>query len=307
MKKSALSQAFITLAGLGSMLWGLGLTATGTAAAAPATDIWTPCTSADPMPAYAALVKGMHGTCVHTTAQVFQFDTVTGNTHMLIYITNEGAGLWDNLVWVTLASASLGKSIYQNNIVYLVGRLDGTYTYTTNLLGTNTVPAVDVTQIHLAANSTPKTTTPTTVKPKTVTPTTIAKPSGPAHVVGAFPGFGGNGAGGYVLYSNGLPEALDGAPFYGDARKTGLNNFVTMAQNGDGYWLVTASGQVFTYGGINGDCQGASISRPKTLVGQVIGTLFLSRKQQNNSDISAGFQMVTSAGDIYTYACVISF
>lgn len=302
MKTPALRNIMATLAATTNILLVLTVAVPNTAKAATPKDIWATCTSSDPIPAYAALVKGMHGTCVHTTAQVFQFDTVTGNTHMLVYITNEGSGIWDNLVWVTLAKASLGTSIYQNNVVYLVGRLDGTYTYTTNLMGTNTVPALDVTQIH-RASSPARTTAPTTAKPKSVTPTTLAKPTGPAHVVGAFPAFGGNGTGGYVLYSTGRLDALDGAPFYGDARKAGLDNFVTMAQTSDGYWLVTATGEVFTYGGINGDCQGDTVSRPTNLVGRVIGTLFLSAKQQNNGNIDAGFLLVTSAGDIYTYAC----
>ncbi len=306
MKKPALRNIMATLAATANILLVLTVAVPNTAEAATPTNIWAPCTSSEPIPPYAALVKGMHSTCVHTTAQVFQFDTNTGNTHMLIEITNQGAGFWTNLVWVTLAKASLGTSIYQKNIVYLVGRLNGTYSYTTSLGGTNTVPAVAVTQIHLAT-TTPKKTTPTTVKPKAVTPTTLAAPTGPAHVVGAFPAFGGNETGGYVLYSTGRLDALDGAPFYGDARKAGLDNFVTMADTSDGYWLITATGQVFTYGGISGDCQGDTISRPTNLVGPVIGTLFLSAKQQNNSNIDAGFLMVTSAGDIYTYACRSTF
>ena len=70
---------------------------------------------------------------------------------------------------LNLSSASLGSSIYENDIVYLVGRLDGTYTYTSTL-STNTVPVIDVTQLRLA-NAKPTTTT--TVKP-TTTPTTVA-------------------------------------------------------------------------------------------------------------------------------------
>ena len=39
-----------------------------------------------------------------------------------------------------------------------------------------------------------------------------------------------SGSGGYVLYSNGMLNAQLGAPFFGDARKSGLNNFSAMAQ-----------------------------------------------------------------------------
>jgi hypothetical protein len=71
-------------------------------------------------------VKGVYGTCVHYDAQVNQFDSITGSKAMLVAITNEGYGVWDDLVWVNLANASLGSSIYENDVVFLVGRLDGT-------------------------------------------------------------------------------------------------------------------------------------------------------------------------------------
>jgi hypothetical protein len=118
-------------------------------------------------------MKGQYGTCVHYDAQVYQFDTVTGNKNMLVAITNEGYGVWDDLVWLNLATPSLGASIYDNNIVYLVGRLEGTYSYTTTLGSTNTVPAIDVTQLRLAS-SRPKANGP---KPAILTFTAL-----PAHL-----------------------------------------------------------------------------------------------------------------------------
>ncbi len=36
---------------------------------------------------------------------------------MLVDITEEGDGFWDNDVWVTLNSVSLGSKIYRNEIV----------------------------------------------------------------------------------------------------------------------------------------------------------------------------------------------
>jgi hypothetical protein len=94
---------------------------------------------------------------------------------MLVAITNQGYGNWDDLVWVNLASASLGRTIYENDIVFLIGRLEGTYSYSNTNGGTSTVPVIDVTQMRLATSK-PKT-TPTTSKPKT-TPTT-SKPAPP--------------------------------------------------------------------------------------------------------------------------------
>ena len=58
-----------------------------------------------------------------------------------------------------------------------------------------------------------------------------------------------SGSGGYVLYSNGMLNAQKGAPFYGDARKSGQNNFATMAQSfWGGYWLINSAGKLFLYG-----------------------------------------------------------
>jgi len=68
---------------------------------------------------------------------------------MLVEITNEGDGVWDDEVWVHLASASLGRTVYENDIVLLVGRLAGTYTYDNTNGGTSTVPVIDVTQLRL--------------------------------------------------------------------------------------------------------------------------------------------------------------
>ena len=62
-------------------------------------------------------------------------------------------------------------------------------------------------------------------------------------------------------------------PFYGDARKSGLTNFAALAQTYNGYWLVTSTGKVYTYGSV---CQGDKISAPKKVVSPIIGTLYLS-------------------------------
>jgi hypothetical protein len=236
-------------------------------------------------------VKGVYNTCVRSDAQVFQFDTNTGNTSMLVYITNDGDGDWENLVWVNLANKSLGASIYENDIVYLVGRLDGTYNYDTSTGGNNTVPQIDVTQLRLAPATSPK-------KPVTP-PKTGPVPGG--HVVGAFPATAGASSnGGYILYSNGEINAVGGAPFYGDARHSGLTNFVAVAQDGDnaGYWLVTATGKVFTFGQV---CQGGDTVSEPAITGPIVGTMYLSITQEGQVD--TGFQMVNSAGTVYTYAC----
>jgi hypothetical protein len=124
-------------------------------------------------------------------------------------------------------------------------------------------------------------------------------------VVGAFPNtVGVTSAGGYVLYNNGKVNALNSAPFYGDARKGGLTNFAALAQTYNGYWLVTSTGKVYTYGPV---CQGDKILAPKKLVSPIIGTLNLSQAQMNNSNIDTGFQMVNAKGNVYSYFCLYSF
>lgn len=117
---------------------------------------------------------------------------------------------------------------------------------------------------------------------------------------------GSTSNGGYILYSNGKLIAYGGAPFYGDARTKGLNDFAAVAQDGsnNGYWLVTATGKVYTYGNI---CQGDNIKEPTTIVGPIIGTMFLTGAQQNNGNIDTGFLMVNNKGTVYPYFCEMSF
>ena len=124
-------------------------------------------------------------------------------------------------------------------------------------------------------------------------------------VVGAFPNtVGVTSAGGYVLYNNGKINALNSAPFYGDARKSGLTNFAALAQTYNGYWLVTSTGKVYTYGSV---CQGDKISAPKKVVSPIIGTLYLSQAQMKSSNVDTGFQMVNASGTVYSYLCSYNF
>ena len=128
----------------------------------------------------------------------------------------------------------------------------------------------------------------------------------PPQAVSAVPStVGGNAYGGYILYSNGRLVATGGAPFYGDAVRTGLHNFVALGQDdsSSGYWLVTATGKVYTYGNL---CQGDTIQAPK-IVGRIVGTMFLTTAQQNNFNIDAGFAMVSNTGRVYDYLCKIAF
>lgn len=137
-------------------------------------------------------------------------------------------------------------------------------------------------------------------------PALTASATPAAHVVAAVPNtIGDNSDGGYILYSDGVLAAYGGAPFYGDARAKGLNDFTAVGQAtaNSGYWLVTATGKVYTYGNI---CQGDTIQEPK-VAGPIVGTMFLTGAQQNNNNIDTGFLMVNSAGTVYLYACIQTF
>lgn len=125
-------------------------------------------------------------------------------------------------------------------------------------------------------------------------------------VVAAVPSTNGlSDYGGYVLYSDGVLKAMDGAPFYGDARHSGLKDFAAIAEDdsSSGYWLVTATGKVFTFGTV---CQGDNIQAPK-VTGRVVGTMFLSNAQQQSDNVDTGFAMVTSTGAVDDYLCLNAF
>ena len=104
------------------------------------------------------------------------------------------------------------------------------------------------------------------------------------------------GWGGYVLYSNGMLNAQKGAPFYGDARKSGQNNFATMAQSfWGGYWLINSAGKPFLYG--TGCLFGTAIG-PSKIVGPIIGTIGFGKNESGS-----GFYEVNSAGTLFRFVC----
>jgi hypothetical protein len=120
-------------------------------------------------------------------------------------------------------------------------------------------------------------------------------------VVGTNNGLSSNG--GYILMSNGAVNAIVGAPFYGDARHKGLNNFVALAQDGSdgGYWLVTTTGQSFPYGNVA--CQDGEVWTGPALAkvqGTVVGTV-------DAPELDSGYIEVTSTGHTYEYSCQFSF
>ena len=92
-------------------------------------------------------------------------------------------------------------------------------------------------------------------------------------------------------------NAQKGAPFYGDARKSGQNNFTTMAQSfWGGYWLINSAGKLFLYG--QGCLFGTAIG-PSKIVGPIIGTIGFGKNESGS-----GFYEVKSAGNLFRFTCM---
>jgi hypothetical protein len=144
-----------------------------------------------------------------------------------------------------------------------------------------------------ASTSRPATTTtkPTTTKPPATVPTIVA-------VVSA--NNGDSSDGGYILYSNRLVVPVGGAQFFGDARKSRLNDFVGLAQDGSdsGYWLVTRTGRAIAEGSV-GCTGGETWTGPGYLPAPIIGVV--------NAGVYQGYAAVTANGQTYTYSCQYSF
>ena len=87
-----------------------------------------------------------------------------------------------------------------------------------------------------------------------------------------------------------------GAPNYGSATASGLNNFVGMVDDirSNGYWLVTSTGRIFPFGSV---CQDQTLTGPRTLPGPVVGAVDLK------SQINEGFALVTATRATYAYEC----
>ncbi len=93
------------------------------------------------------------GTCITGQAQVFQFDSNTGPTSMLIDVTNDGYGFWSDAVELELPSAAVGEGIVENDVIEYWGTLSGTDTYQTTAGGTNTVPVIHAAYVDVVSGA----------------------------------------------------------------------------------------------------------------------------------------------------------
>jgi hypothetical protein len=91
------------------------------------------------------------GLCVTYQAEVFQYDTNTGPTEMLVDVTNDGYGLWTDVVELLLPQSAVSQNLIQNDVIQFWGTTTTPDTYQTESGGTNTVPAVAVKYVTLVS------------------------------------------------------------------------------------------------------------------------------------------------------------
>ena len=141
-----------------SVAWMMGETA-GTlkmylqrGTAAPPTPGGTATASCSDQMPYVQLVKdpdALRGKCITEKGQVFQYDTNTGLTSMLVSIVDLGYNTWTDNVLIRLPNAAMGNGIYENDIIQVWGPIGGSYTYTTTLGRTATVPVINAKHLKL--------------------------------------------------------------------------------------------------------------------------------------------------------------
>jgi hypothetical protein len=100
---------------------------------------------------YNQLVKdpaSLAGRIVTYRGQVFQYDSNTTTSHMIISVTDSGYGFWSDNIWVDVDPAA-AQNVFQKNIIQVWGTVVGPYTYTTTQNGSLTIPEVDVKYVQL--------------------------------------------------------------------------------------------------------------------------------------------------------------
>jgi hypothetical protein len=100
---------------------------------------------------YNQLVKdpgSLTGRVVTYKGQVFQYDSNTTTSHMIISVTDDGYGYWSDNLWVDVDPAA-AQNVFQKSVIQVWGTVVGAYTYTTTQNGKLTIPEVDVKYVQL--------------------------------------------------------------------------------------------------------------------------------------------------------------
>jgi hypothetical protein len=128
---------------LGHRLVSMVEQASATTTTSTTTTTTTPPCSGGPAIPYQQLVKdptALAGTCVTYKAKVFQFDTATGLTDMLVDLTEGPYAIWTGRADVHLSTQKLGNGVYETDVIELTATVKGAYSYQTTAGGTDTVP-----------------------------------------------------------------------------------------------------------------------------------------------------------------------
>jgi hypothetical protein len=135
-------------------------------------------------------------------------------------------------------------------------------------------------------------------------PAALASPTAHArkpHIVGTWADdVNLNQNGGYTVWSNGRVQAHAGAPYFGGAQHRGVNNIVGFVADAfsDGYWLVSRSGRVYSFGTT---CQFGHLKPPSGVPSRgIVGGIDLSRTVTNE-----GLILLSSTGKTYRFECSI--
>jgi hypothetical protein len=95
---------------------------------------------------YNQLIKdpaSMTGRVVSYTGQVFQYDSATTTSHLIVSVSNQGYGYWTDNMWIDLDPAT-GANVYKDTVIQFWGTVSGAYTYETTSNGHLTIPEIDV-------------------------------------------------------------------------------------------------------------------------------------------------------------------
>jgi hypothetical protein len=84
------------------------------------------------------------GTKVTYVGQVFQFDSNTGTSHLMVSVTQGAFNLWDDHVWLDLDDPAVAANVYEKSIIRFWGEVVGPYSYTTVNNGQLIIPEIHV-------------------------------------------------------------------------------------------------------------------------------------------------------------------
>lgn len=92
----------------------------------------------------------MAGRVVTYRGRVFQYDSATTTSHLIVSVTDGGYGYWTDNVWIDL-DPTIGQSVFNKTVIQFWGTVVGPYTYTTTSNGSLTIPEVKLQYLDVVA------------------------------------------------------------------------------------------------------------------------------------------------------------